>query len=322
MAEAVFLQQHPEWGYVQKPNASQHDVYRWVPGSRAPFTGQIKYHVSGDPKQYALDMVKDNRATKFIVPGDHVKDLKAYLEEKARRLAASGDILGANRAWRDYGRVYPNETSTKIDTLTSGAAQTIAREKYAAYTSLGASMVLSLGPIVYDWARGDQSANQAAYRAAHALSLLGVSLGTDTLLQIVRQGALRGTVRGNVIVGTTITIIESVWLLHEHGWQRALSQPHFYEQLGGSVSALALGLAAGTYATGLATPTGPWALVIGTGVGILTSTVGYMGGKSITSMMVEVLAPEMLRQQEKQRLVVAKLALERRIDDLQSNTRK
>jgi hypothetical protein len=100
-------------------------------------------------------------------------------------------------------------------------------------------------------------------------------------------------------------------------------RPHnFYEQLGASVSALALGLAAGTSATGLAAPTGAWAPAIGAGVGILTSAVGYIGGKSITSMMIEILAPEMLQQKEKQRFIIAKLALDRRIDDLQSHTRK
>src|SRR2546425_5503439 len=65
MAEAVFVQQHPEWAYVKNPNASQYDVYRWVPGRRTPFTGQIKYHDSGDPARYARDMVKDHLANKF-----------------------------------------------------------------------------------------------------------------------------------------------------------------------------------------------------------------------------------------------------------------
>ena len=52
MAEALFLNKNPEWNYVSKPNASQHDVYRLGVGKRPPLNGQIKFHVSGKPDIY------------------------------------------------------------------------------------------------------------------------------------------------------------------------------------------------------------------------------------------------------------------------------
>ena len=47
MAEALFLHRNPDWFYVNKPNAPQHDVYRHVPDRSTPQNGQIKFHVSG-----------------------------------------------------------------------------------------------------------------------------------------------------------------------------------------------------------------------------------------------------------------------------------
>ena len=96
--------------------------------------------------------------------------------------------------------------SAEIRSATSEAARTVARDRYATYTSLGASLVLSLGPSVYDWARGDLSANIAAYRVVRSLSLMGIGVGTDIALRQIGRGALRGTLRGNVIIGTAIAI--------------------------------------------------------------------------------------------------------------------
>ncbi len=47
MAEAVFKERNAGWEYVSKPNASQHDMYRFVEGRRTPQTGQVKFHASG-----------------------------------------------------------------------------------------------------------------------------------------------------------------------------------------------------------------------------------------------------------------------------------
>jgi hypothetical protein len=318
MAEAIFVDRNPEWGYVASPNATQHDVYRRVPGQGPPRNAQVKYHDSGKPSLYAGDMVKDHRAHEFLIPDDHVEATRAYLRSRAERLNASGDLVGAQRAWRDRGRVRPiGATSSEIRSATTEAARHVIREKYATYTSLGASLVLSL-PTLYGWVRGDLSANIAASRAARSLSLIGMGVGADFLLKRISQGARRGTVRGNIIVGTAITITEAAWLLHEHGWHRAFYRPEFYEQSIGGVSGLALAVAGFTVATGLAVETGPWAPVIGTGVSILTGAMGYVGGSSATRALIELLAPEMLTVQEKQRLQFIKSGLDRLIAQLQA----
>lgn len=319
MAEAMFLDRNPEWGYVGKPNATQNDVYRWVEGRRTPFTGQIKYHDSGSPSTYAADMVKDYRAPRFFIPDDHVEATKAYLRGRAIRLEAGGDRAGAARAWRDYGRVRPiGATSAEIRAATTEAARGVMRERYAAYTSLGAALALSLGPTLIDMAKGDITANVAAYQAARSLSLIGVGIGTDQVLARVGQGALRGGFRGNVIVGAAITITQTIWLLHEHGWQRAFYQPEFYEEVVGGVSAVGLGMVGGAVATGLAVETGPWAPVIGFGAGVVTGTIGYLGGKSATRALIEVIAPEMLQRQERQRIESVKEAIDRSISACQT----
>jgi hypothetical protein len=176
-------------------------------------------------------MLSDHRADRFFIPDDHVESTRAYLKSEVLRLEAAGDKLGAARRWRDNGRVRPiSATSAEIRTATSEAARSVARERYATYTSLGATLAMSLGPTIYDWGRGDLSANIAAYRVVRSLSLMGIGVGTDMVLRQIGGGTLRGTVRGNVIIGTAIAITETAWLLHEHGWGRAFYQPEFYEQ--------------------------------------------------------------------------------------------
>lgn len=107
MAEAIFIDRNPEWLYVKKPNAPQHDVYRTILGQSRVY-GQIKYHDDLDPSQYARDMIDDNRSKRFFIPDDHVEPTKAYLESKKRM--------------KDYARVRPiGATSAEIRTATTQA---------------------------------------------------------------------------------------------------------------------------------------------------------------------------------------------------------
>ena len=321
MAEAIFLDRNQDWGYVGKPNAPQHDVYRWVNGRRTPFNGQVKYHDSGRSSLYARDMLRDHRVHQILHPR-RSRRADQGLSQIGSPTAGGGRRPSWVRRGGGVRRPMPGvsigATSAEIRTATSEAARSVARERYATYTSLGATLAMSLGPTIYDWARGDLSANIAAYRVVRSLSLMGIGVGTDIALRQIGRGALRGTVRGNAIIGTAIAITETAWLLHEHGWGRAFYQPEFYEQAAGGVSALALGLAGGAYATGLAVETGPWAPVIGFGAGVLTGTVGYLGGKAVARAMIEILSPEMLRQEERHRLTSVKSSLDRQIAALQT----
>ena len=317
MAEAVLVDRNLEWRYVAKPNASQHDVYRWLPGQNTPRNGQVKYHDSGRPADYARDMIRDHRALSSLFRTTMSKPRRRTFDPKrsvSRQPAIWSEPKGNGVITDAYG---PSASSAEIRSATNEVARHIARERYATYTSLGASLVLSL-PTLYAWANGDLSANVVAYRTARSLSQMGMAYGTDLLLQRIGQGALRGTIWGNVFMGAAITITEVAWLLHEHGWQRAFYQPVFYEQAVGGISGLALGLAGGTFATGLAVETGPWAPLIGTVVGIGTGTIGYLGGRAATQLIIEILAPEMLRTRERQRFQVVKSSLDRSIARLQS----
>jgi hypothetical protein len=105
-----------------------------------------------------------------------------------------------------------------------------------------------------------------------------------------------------MIVGTALAMMEATWLLHEQGWSRAVSNPRFYEELGGGVGAIALGLAGGSVATVLACKTGPLAPVIGVAGGAITGTIGYVGGREITHTLIDMIDPEMLQKQERERL--------------------
>lgn len=323
MAEAMFIDRNPEWEYVRSPNATQHDVSRPGPGKAGQgpvrWNGQIKFHVGGSPTDYAADMVKDNRAHRFFVPDDHVDPLKSHLKAKAEAAQGAGDTRRAKGYWRDYGRVRPiGATSIEIDQETRKAARLITSEKYATYTSLSAALALALVPTAWDWASGESSAEVVAYRVGKTTSMIVVGVATDAVLARVADGNLRGTIRGNVITGVVLAVAETGWLLHEYGWREAFYRPEFYKQLAGGVSGLMLGIAGFAGGTTLASETGPWAPVIGTGVGIVTGAVGNFGGHTATHWVLETFWPDLLRQHEQQRIAAVKSGLERRVAELQA----
>jgi hypothetical protein len=103
LAEALYLQANPDWAYVRSPLASQHDLYRWVDGRRAPSTAQIKTHASPDPTIYARDMVADHRSNLFVVPDDHVPGLRRYWQDQIHRDA--GMAVSTVNAERQLRRV-------------------------------------------------------------------------------------------------------------------------------------------------------------------------------------------------------------------------
>lgn len=318
MHEALFVERNPEWHYVKSPNSPQHDVYRWVAGRKTPFNGQLKFHANGDPGKYASSMQRDWLAHRFFIPDDHVDEVKAYLRSEAERLAATGDTAGSKAAWRNYGRVRGSGVTAKEVTDARRYVEKYEiRQHYATYTSLGASLALAAGPTIWDWASGNLPANQAVYRTTRALSVLGVGVGTDLALTTIGKGALRGTMRGNLIVGTAVLITETSWLLYEQRWSKALTTPEFYESVAGSATGLALGLGAGG-ATAVWMP-GPGWVVGGAAVitGAVAGMVGYIGGKWATHMLFEILAPAKLQQRQRDRVAEVNRELQRKIDELQ-----
>ncbi len=311
MAEALYIDRNSDTKYVSKPNATQHDAYRMVPGRQTPSGTQIKYHKSGDSATYARDMVKDWRADRFAVPNDHVAALQDHWRARAKQFEAAGQPDQAKQAKRHLGRVARiGATSAEIERGVAEAARTVARERASAYLPLAACGGLILGPTAWDWARGEIGANQALYRVARGAIVVGAGFGADVLLKRFKDGSLRGTLRGNGIIGSAVGLAEAVWLIHEHGGQAAFHRPEFYESLGGSVGAITIGTTTFIVVTQAAAPTGPWAPVIGGGASLVTGTLAHLAGRSTAHMFIAIFNPEMLRQQERQQLATARAQID------------
>lgn len=314
MAEAIFADRNPGWSYVGKANASQHDFTQPRPGGGRNNV-QVKFHEDGDARTYMTDMKKDWSATKFAVPDDHVAALKSRLQAEYQRCKAAGDVEAAKQAARNIGRLRGiGADCQEIIKARNRSTAFAARQEYSTYVSLGASLVLVVGPTLWDWGRGNIADHTVVYRTTRALSLLGVGVGTDTLLVTVKHGALRGTLRGNVIVGTALMITEVTWLLYEHGWQRAFYQPEFYEQVVGGMSGIALGVAGGSLAAVATSEMGPWvAAPVGIVTGVVAGTVGYIGGRSATHVVLDILAPDLIQQYEREQLNTVTAGIEQTI---------
>lgn len=325
LAEALFLKKNPEWQYVQKPNATQHDVYKQIPGRKTPFNAQIKTFKGSSASKYAAEMRKDWRAHRFIVPDDHVAPIKAFWRAEADRLTRAGNPAEAKSAWRNYARVRGlGVTSAELDAKVHRLARPLLREQIAGYVSFGAAAAVGIVPPVWEWSQGRLTNDQLATHVARGGSVLGAVGGTNYLLRRFADGALRGTVRGNIIVGMVIVTVDTGWQLYQYGGTRTFQRPEFWEGLGGSLSATAVGFAVGlpvgTWATALAAPTGPFAPVIGGTAGLVAGgaagTAGYIGGSSATRWIIALVAPEMLQEQERQALSRVRGELNERLDQL------
>lgn len=236
-------------------------------------------------------------------------------ESSVRMVNIGGGSTGSDKRSGDFQHFqHAGDMSEKIARTVKQTAQTVIREESAAYVPFGAAVALSVGPTVLGWASGDIPANIAAYQTTRSISLLGVGIGSELFLQRLYAGAIRGTTNSNLLSATAVLLTETIWLVHEHGWQRAFHRAEFYEQLGGGVSATSVGIAGGTYATAIAFETGPIAApLIGASVGIVAGTVAYFGGKSTTRNLLSVLAPQLIHEEERQRIAAAKEKIAARI---------
>jgi len=306
-AEAVFVDRNPEWKIVESGNASQHDVTRFVPGRKTPFNGQIKYHDSGTPSVYARDMVKDYRAHRVFIPDDHVGPTKAYLRAEAEKLQARGDVAGAKRVWRDYGRTRGiGATSKEIRGLTDDAGRYVAAERRVMAANWRTAAV--------------RLESQPLASASSAGTATGMRRGLRSSSYRVGGGryvAARAFRPPNVVVGGVSAVVLTALFLYEHGWRNGFSRPEFYEDAFGNISAIGISCVVGKYVTGLTAGTGPWAPVIGASIGMLTGAVVYVGGREIAHSIIALLAPEMLLQWERGKREVAGWVVDRSIEELQ-----
>lgn len=308
LAEALYLQKNPEWGYVRSPIASQHDIYTWVPGRQAPFNAQIKTHASADPTVYARDMVSDHRSNLFVVPDDHVGPLRDHWRSQLREYQARGQTTDAIEASRQLARVRGLGYSSKeLDDHLSRAARYCLRERNAAYVSLGAGVAMAIGPDLWEWWRTGSPSDRAAYRAVRTGSILAAERATTLALGKVGTGALRGTLRGNIVTGVVILTTDTAFSIYENGGAGAFRSAGFYNELGGGIGGLALAFPVGALVavnvTGWTTPVaGGWAPVLGGAAGLASGAVaamaGYVGGKSTTRTILEAIDPGFLHDAE------------------------
>lgn len=335
MAEAIYLDNNPEWKYVNKPNATQHDVYKSATNgtprvSNLPSnTGQVKFHMDGKAARYARDMRKDFRSDSFIIPDDHVDGLKAHLKYKAKELRLKGDEAGAATLDRQVIRVKGiGATSTQIDRATRQAITEARVVRVAPYVFVGVATTLMTAPTVMDWYKGDIDGQEALYRLAKSGSTIGSTVVADQALKNWRGGLLRGTLRGNVLTACVVLMVDTSWRIYECGGVgNALQDPEFIISMGGNVSATGLAIAGGYVGmkTGAAIGglVGPKGATIGgaTGglaVGTAAGVAGYFGGAKGTRWALEKFSPEKLYAQERAYVGEVRKGIEDSIAELQS----
>lgn len=334
MAEALFLEKNAHWGYVGKPNAPYNDVYTKTSGQKGAYivTAQIKTHLSGDPVTYARDM-KDDPYGRFIISDDHVAPLREHWRNKIQEHETTGRIAEATDARKQFARVRGlGFTAKYLDDSYTRTARYAFREQNAGYVSLGAAGAMAIGPELWDLWNTGSATNQSMLRIAHMVSVIGTERVISNALTrhaastrpfdgantstFSKLGGLRGSVKGNAIVGLPILVIDTAWSTYEYGGARALQNAGFYTNLGGSVGGLALGMAVGIpVASVLTSATGN--PMIGGAVGAITAiaagAAGNIGGRTVTRQILVAVKPDLIYKPEDQMVSDAKKNIENSI---------
>jgi hypothetical protein len=321
MAEALYLYKHPDWNYVRKPNAPQNDVWKQINARGHKIGGQVKYkfRFERSASRYYRDMMSDYKASRFIVPDDHVASLTQYIESKYQTATAAGDVRLAERLAVQKQRVTPlGYDSAEVVSKTNEALRTAAAESYATYVSLGAGLALSIGQVGWAYSRGYMTFDQASYVVAKGAALVGAGMVADQVLIHAGGELLRGTLRGNALVGLAVLVVDTSWSIAERGGRAALQDPSFYTQFGGSVSALTVGTAVGVLVTGYTIETGPIAApIIGLVAGTLSGSAAYFAGAYATNEFMREFYPALYSSERRRLLATATMATSERLRELQ-----
>lgn len=297
MAEAKFLDLHPEWEYVSNPNATQHDVRIRNPNGGPGIIryGQIKFHMNGNSATYVRDMFDDHLSHDFFIPDDHVDGVKKYLKAEADNRMASGDRVLAEKYYKKINRVKGmGVTSSDIDKDTRQAFKRSKMVQSSPYALAGATASLLIAPIAWDLSRGEIDSAEAYYRIGKSGSSLAVGAIAHQGLKQWHKGRLVGSVKGNLITTSAVFLTETSWQVYEYGGiQNAMQSPDFIISFGSNSSALACGIA-GMYAggaVGSAVPV-PGATFVGATTGALVAgTAGAIGGEKVTKWGMIRFAP-------------------------------
>ena len=327
LAEALFLERNPNWGYVAKANAPQVDVYVFRSGTRKPFGAQIKTHGSGDPLTYAEDMLRDDKADRFLVPDDHVESLRNHWRGQVEQHEAAGRTGEAVEARRQLSRIGGlGFTSQFADDALTRIARFARREQYAGYVSLGAVAGLTLGREIWNgWQEGGLT-DDAALRIARGGSNFAAErwvtramTRNTSEIPVASAGGmrtrggrvLRGSLRGNALVGVAVLVVDTSFAMYERGGRRAIHNDAFYAELGGSVSALTVGLAAGQSS---AVWTGnPYVAVA---VGTAAAAVAGIAGQEVTARTIRILNEKHIRARDEAIFKEVNADIDRRLNAL------
>lgn len=316
LAEALYLEKNPEWGYSRSPNAPQVDVYRWLPERRRPLGAQIKTHATADPTIYARDMVSDHKASLFLVPDDHVQPVRDHWRRQVATFRDQGAVAAAADAERQLSRVRGLGFSSKdLDDHLSRAARYCLRERNAGYISMGAGLALATGADLWELGRSGALPDQAGYRAMRAASIIASERATHWTLGKVATGALRGGLRGNAVSGLVMIGVDTGFSIYENGGAAAFRSEAFYTGLGGGIAGTTLAFAVGMPVTAAVTAwtvpiAGPWAPAVGGAAGFVAGlsagAAGYYGGQSASRTILEAIDPQFLHDAERTAIEAAR----------------
>lgn len=237
-----------------------------------------------------------------------------------REHEAAGRVADAAEARRQLSRIRGlGFTAKSLDDSYTRAARFALREQNAGYVSLGAGIALAFGPQVWDLWHSQSLTDQAAFRTAHAGSVIaaermttyalsrnaGSILASESLnasvVSKLGSGSLRGSLQGNAIVGAAILATDTAFSVYEHGGMRAFKNENFLTNLGGGLGALPLAMGAGGKASQLVTlwTKNPiYGGAAGVVTGIAAGSVGYFGGRTATHRILENVNPEFMHREE------------------------
>lgn len=315
-AEERFIDANREagWRKVNSPFAPQRDVWRRVNG-RIEY-GQIKVHgLSRGARSsqelagvYLQSMRKDSgrgQASLFLVPDDHVDAINRLIDQRHSASSRRGDVGEATWLQNQKVRVSPLGFTYEMLSRDADLAEKEARARIVAkYAGRMITVIFLSGLPAYEtyrWSTGQISNSDFGIQLGKSGSTVTVSLATSFLIS-KSDFFMVSPYRAGGVVSGVVFLAEESWLIYRYGgFFNAFSSPDFVVSTGGNLGAAALGLIGavegGKFGVILGTPAGPWGMAIGGGIGGLAGgaiggIVGYLGGATLTDLMLETFSPE------------------------------
>lgn len=207
LAENSFVQDHPGWKLVTKPNAPQNDVYRWINGRLEG--GQIKAFSSGDPKRYYRAMLKDHRAGQFLVPDDHVAALRQSISEHIAQMEQRGQFAKAEELRGQLKRVQPlDRTYGELQQAIKDVPKSWIR-RAAVKTGIATGAIVFVvdgGTVIYQSCQGQLTPDETERKLVEAGGK-AVAVGTATTLAVI-AGANPVGITVFVVAGVTYIVVD------------------------------------------------------------------------------------------------------------------